>query len=632
VATPGGLALKHDRAATSGPDSGPGAGQGHSSFLSLPHLLGFLILWLVTQAVAAMVIHPAALAGSQVDADGYLRLVRVELLHDTRAWFDGTIPRSNWPFGEDHHWTRPLDVLLLVLAAPLFPFMETGRALAWAGALVSPLVHLALCVSAVWIVRPLVPGPARFLAMPAMLLQMGLLAYGGAGRADHHALIFLLFALALGFWIRVLVEPGRRDAAFGAGMLAAMGIWVSPESLLPLALLFASGGLAWVLEGRSYVAPNLRLCVGLLVALGVAILLELPPSRWLDAAFDKVSVAHLTMGGLALAFWAMAGRAGGRPGHRLGIAAVGAVISAGLLRLVHPRFFQGPWVDVDPEVIELWLRYVSELQPLFPRQLDDVGTFLIHLGAAAFLVPTLVHWIRREPDRGRRLVWIYLLLSMAVYVPLAAYQVRFSGYAGTIFAVGMVVLVDRLLGRADAVGSPGRRRLLRVGGMAMVLLGPAMAGLGVGGLLALGGDEDDPAPRCSLTPMARVLGDPEGLGAAPRTIAAFIDYGPELLYRTPHRVLAGPYHRNAQGILGAYRLLTAPDDAEALALAREREVDWILLCPAVDQAYFGRGGEDGLYTRLLDGRGPDWIRPRELPPEAPQGFLLFEVDREPRGS
>ena len=39
--------------------------------------------------------------------DSYMRLLRVTHLYETGVWTDGTLPRSNWPYGESQNWTRP---------------------------------------------------------------------------------------------------------------------------------------------------------------------------------------------------------------------------------------------------------------------------------------------------------------------------------------------------------------------------------------------------------------------------------------------------------------------------------------------------------------------------------------------
>src|SRR5690606_3230390 len=106
---------------------------------------------------------------------------------------------------------------------------------------------------------------------------------------------------------------------------------------------------------------------------------------------------------------------------------------------------------------------------------------------------------------------------------------------------------------------------------------------------------------CTLAALTPLLSDRDGPWRKPQTIAAFIDFGPELLYRTHHRILAGPYHRNGSGILAAYRLLTSADLEASRRIVDERQVNLILLCPPRDGYYFERGGEDSVYARLVRG-------------------------------
>jgi hypothetical protein len=621
-------------------------------WFSVPHLLVFLLLWATVHAIQFMIRQPDPLLGAQIDPDGYMRLVRVGMLLDGGHWFDTVVARSNWPFGEVLHWTRPLDILLIALAVPLGFFLDDEAGLALAGMVISPLCHLALCVASVWIVHPLVSGPERFLAMPAMMAQRGILLYSEAGRADHHAVIFLLAGLALGAWLRVLLNPKDASSAVLAGIISGMGVWVSPESLLPLGLLFASGGVAWILHGRRFLSANRRLCLGLAGALVVAILIERDPAHWLEVAFDRISLAHVSMSLIALGFWWVmslpresGSRAADQPSNRpiagpprigwatrLLMTVGGALLATGLLRWMHPGFFSGPWVDVDPAVVDVWLAHVQELQPLLPRDGADLGRFLMHLGPAMFLIPLLARWLKQEWRTHRGPAWILLFLSLLVYVPLAAIQVRFSAYAGIVFSILLVETVRRLLDWARTLKPENLVSTVRVLGTTTVLIGHLVLGMafssaarGSGGSATIP-ESGQPQDECSLTRMTRILTDPEGLGAEPLTVVAFIDFGPELLYRTPHRTLAGPYHRNYQGILGAYRFLTSTNDLEMAALAREREIDLILLCPSKDRYYFGREGQNTLYNRLLREEGPAWMRIL-LSPEAPAGFFLFRVDR-----
>lgn len=603
-----------------------------SSWVSIPHIAGFIVLWALTQVMAALVWYPDVLAGGQVDTDGYMRLVRVRELLAGGSWFDPVIARSNWPFGEIMHWTRPLDILIAALAFILKPVMSDAGALAAAGAVISALCHAAVCVAGVWAVHPIVRGAERFFAMPAVLAQTSVMAYGGLGRADHHMLILLLFTLALGSWIRVLLRPDDRRAALMAGAWTGVGMWVGPETLLPLAILFLSGTVAWIAAGDRYRPANLRLCGGLVATLIIALLVERPPSGWMAAEFDRVSIAHLHVSVIAATFWLVARRVrlpstppGRARAARSLLALAGAVLAGVILLLLHPLFFRGPWVGVDPLVIGVWLSRVTELQPAWPAGPEAAGRFVSMLGAALLLLPILAVWFRREQQPERQLVWLLLLISLLVYIPLAFAQQRFAPYAGIIASIAGIELLRRgflLLGGLSGFALSG----LRVSVILSVLLWPIVAGeaLNAAQRPALA-PQPDRLGACNLTDAARRLNDAPF--DQPQTIAAFIDFGPELLYRTPHRVLAGPYHRNRDGILAAHALLTSRDASTALDIARTREIDLILLCPARDAEYFRGSDATSLYATLLRGEAPSWIE--ELPFES-DGFRLFAVQTDGR--
>ena len=91
-----------------------------------------VVWWLVGDSVVTF--------GNLVDSDGYARLVRIQRLLETGAWFDVGLPRANRPDGGTLHWTRPLDVLLIILALPLAVLIGFSKALFWAGVLVGPLL------------------------------------------------------------------------------------------------------------------------------------------------------------------------------------------------------------------------------------------------------------------------------------------------------------------------------------------------------------------------------------------------------------------------------------------------------------------------------------------------------------
>src|SRR3546814_7177911 len=98
-----------------------------------------------------------------------------------------------------------------------------------------------------------------------------------------------------------------------------------------------------------------------------------------------------------------------------------------------------------------------------------------------------------------------------------------------------------------------------------------------------------PLDGCEVRDVAGYLEtDPQW--RSPQTVLAFMDIGPELLYRTRHRVIGTPYHRNGDGIFDGHRILASPDLAAARALIEQRRIDLVLLCPSpVERGFYEIG-------------------------------------------
>src|SRR3546814_7325469 len=140
---------------------------------------------------------------------------------------------------------------------------------------------------------------------------------------------------------------------------------------------------------------------------------------------------------------------------------------------------------------------------------------------------------------------------------------------------------------------------------------------------------DLPLADCKVREVASYLDSDAGWGSQPQTVLAFMDVGPELLYRTRHRVIGTPYHRNGDGIFDGYRILATTDFDAARAAVDERRIDLVLLCrsPAERAFYAPAEGEENLYTLLEHGAPPTWLMAVPLPAHLQQQAQLYRVLR-----
>jgi hypothetical protein len=588
-------------------------------------LVLYLLASLAVHALYVTQISPEILSGELIDTDSYARILRVQDLRETWDWYDATVDRSNAPFGESSHWTRPLDVLLLAGATLAAPAVGFERGLYWAAAFIGPVLQILTGILLAWAVAPLVRG--RGLVMIALLAQPAVMVYSLAGRADHHGLILLAFTVLSGYLIRAFVAPGRRRYALLAGAWGGFGLWVSTEFLLPLAAVLAVTALTWLVHGRAYTETNRALTLGWFVATAVALILERPLQHLSSVEYDKLSIVHVVVSGIAAAFWFFAAMAQERRRNRGATLVLGGVLALGVVGLFYPPFFRGPWAEVDPELIRIWLAQVGELRALWPTGSRGWGRFTVYLGLAVIALPGALWLLARERNEAREAAWLFLATALGVFFVAAGFRVRFAAFAEVLAVVFIAGLLDRTFPSRDRALHAKAGPVVRALAAAVVVTGPVVIG-------ALIWSVSDSLPSrataqagamCSVKDMADYLSSESWLAYAPLTIAAHVDFGPELLYCTPHRVLATPYHRNA-GVVAAHGLLTSRDLVASQILARARGVDLVLLCPNADQAFFDTTAGDGsLYRRLVEGDPPAWALERRLPPDLARGFMLFSL-------
>ena len=568
------------------------------------------------------------LDGRLLGPDSHMRLVKVTELYQHRDWYDHTTKRSNAPYGEELHWTRPLDLILLAGAMIGAPFAGFDSALFWWGALVNPSLHVLALLALLWAAEPLFPPGGRIYLGVLFTTQFFIVFQFATGRPDHHGLIALTLTMLAGFAIRLLDERTPARLAAWAALPAALGIWVSIEGLLGIILILAPLAAAWIRWGRHFADKGWRFAATLLALATLAFVIEQPPALWLEARYDALSPVHLFLFLLAalLTLGAVRLPLPERPSARLAFAAAAAAAGLAALWLLFPKFFSGPMVDVDPEVIARWFKYNREVSPLV--RTDDLmasaANVVGHLGPLALSLPFALYLARHSTLVERR-NWLFLLFAMALTVPMAFYEVRWTGHAQLFTLFGYAAVLLSLLDRYRDVRRP-YAALARAGTVIGFAIGPLILAAFI---LAAKKSETEPpnSPKCRLKPAAEYL--QIAYGERPRTVMAFNYYGPEIMYRSHHRVVVTPYHRNTAGMLDAFAFFGAVNMAAAKAIADQRNVELVMFCPSDNEAtyYIFKKGAPTLLKRMIDGTAPPWVKEVAMPDKLKDRFRLFEIAR-----
>ena len=568
------------------------------------HALGAVLLgWSLVAFIALLLNWPLITTFHFSDADDALRMVQVRDLLAGQNWFDLHQYRIAPPDGVVMHWSRLVDAPLAAMTLLLRPLLGPARAELMAVVVVPLLTMLAAQLCIARLVARKIDTNLVLTATLMMILTLPTMMQLNPMRIDHHGWQIVAVLAAL----NALLAKTPRAAAVVAGVSLAFGMSVSLE-LLPFAGLFgALFALRWWHDPAEW-----RWLVWYLDVLVLASAVFFASTRGfgdLTNYCDAVSPAYLaglTIIAAGIHFVAL------RPAMpRMWLVAglgFSAVVGAALFLRVAPGCSTGPFARLDPLVRDFWYDNVKEGMPVWRQGLavflQMVVPPLAGLGAAIELA-------RREQGRFWR--EFSFMLGGAILISIAVS--RFSSVSSAVAIVPLTWLLRRLA-QMFAERRSLLQRILLAGLLVVVLLPSLMLDLAVLGLVWLGATSATPPAAPSLA-LSRGACSPSasltGLAHVPRgTILAQLDFGPFILLRTPHRVLATGHHRAASAMhdnISAF--LATPTDARAIAVTRH--FDYVLICPDMNETrmYAARSPE-GLAAQLLAGNSIDWLEPVNL--------------------
>ncbi|VXC81536.1 hypothetical protein [Sphingomonas sp. 8AM] len=529
------------------------------------------------------------------DADDSMRLLEVRDWLAGQSWFDVAQHRLN---GGDFpmHWSRLVDLPLAAVIVLLRPLL--GGAVAEHVAVVAvPLLTLLAALALVASIARRLGGDA--LVIPAMLmagLAIPLTFQMSPLRIDHHGWQSVLALAAT----RGLIARARVRSGLLTGLSLATLLTISLEGLPVAAAITGVAALAWIVQPRR----GAMLRTAMLTLAGAAILfhaLTRGPGFWLPAcdAMAPAWLAVLAIAATGVAVAAAVERHG--PVTRLSALGVTAAAAAGTLVLLAPACLAGPFGTLPPLVYQVWYLGVLEGRPVWEQQpVWAAATMALPL---AGLIGAAIAWHDASGEARARWAMVALLLLATTLTALAVS--RAGATANALAAPAAAVWLTQLLTRARAI----RKQVPRVAATLATLTLAAPGTLAATALNAVplhgaATTQLSHRPPCSDNRDMRVLATlPPGVVFAP------IDLTPALLLDTPHRAVAGGYHRAAPAIARVITGFSAAPAAARIAI-HAAHADYLAVCPGMQEmvAYRDRA-PDGLWARLERGERFQWLRP-----------------------
>ncbi len=544
------------------------------------------------------------------DPDVWMRLARVWQWHDGGGWYDRMLPRLNAPYGLENHWTRPLDMLLLALAWPASFFVTYKQALLFASVIYNPVIWWLSILGILGICRTLNIGKAgKWMSVFVLITDSLIRSPFMIGRADHHSLLLFVFVWMLYLLVRFDRER-KAPHIVAAGLLAGLGLWISPEFLVAIGVAVGVPGAFWIAGGDAarLNAAAKFIASALLMAIA-AVMLEWPPGAWLTVSHIRISIVHLQALGVALATLAVLAALSPRlrNGWLRGVASVFFGLAAvAWLQSLYPRFIEGPMAETPRALVAAFELRLTELKPIY--KLYGIAGSIGILFSAALGMAGYLFFIRKK--RGDMAVWLLFAMTLA-YTILMTAMIRWSGYAMVAGVVAWALMADSL--ERWAVQRKAAFKMEQKQSPLLAAIAILIIARDVFFLPASHADsvqQTNTASDCRAQ-LVKMIERNELPGAA-QTVLTHLDQAGQVVFWTPHAAIASNYNYNEEGIRDLDRFLFAQDAAEARAVVKKRGIGTILLCPdGIHEPFFPDAGN--LKPRFIEalsaGKLPSWLEP-----------------------
>ncbi len=586
----------------------------YSSDALNPLLLLLFLLSLAIDLLLGAHAWPAVLAGNLFDPDSYMRLLRIEQgIHAGHLLT--TVARDGSGAGVMVEWSRLLDILLWVMAAPLAACLGWHRALFAAGAALGPLSIGALGASLAWVAAPFAADKFLWSAAVAAAVLPAILVFAAPGVVHYHILLLVLIALTVGFCARAWHNaPG---AGFCAGLAGGCAIWLTPETMPFVLMAFAALLLRWL---TTRMGAALTCCAaGFFDILGIALTLDPPEGGYGMPEIDRLSLVYVILAIFLLAgsatLWRLERRAQKfyRP--------AGLALMAGLLIAwiaMFPAVAQGPYGVMSAADMQKFFGVMQELQPLHGAQniiflWPGLMAFFYALWRAAqskppeqtFLAPPQARWI-----------WLYLAACTLVTLILGIKFILFVSFSACIAAALLPIALSTATARyATQKNAASWARILI---FALVLGTPEATAIA----LTMAAPKPPPTaqkfPSCSLRDIAPLLAP-----AAGKIVLADIQATPEILYRSQVETVGSLYQHGVPAYLRARAAWRAAPGATIPDAVKQTGARYILFCPQPGRyAPVADVPHKTLWDALADPTPPAWLT---LQGQDAAGWRLYEV-------
>ena len=602
------------------------------------------LLFLVLQLVIATT--SGVFSGELIGPDSYMRMNRVVQLTETWNWFDPVYYRINPPVGHEQHWTRPMDIIIVALSFLFGMFNSWKEALHLSAVWINFPLYIAVLIAVkktTLQVTPITSGVA-ILCLLVLTVQVNVNSTFSIGRPDHQSLLFLLAACNIATWMLIFNNDSKTANILGLALSAALGVWVSVEFMLVIAVGMTSSAIIWLFGIKNISASMSKVAFLTTIFLFFFLLVEKGTTGLDSLAKDQISLVYIYIFFIVTVGWFLIHLAEEKtnyikgPCTRLGLGIFLLILAILAAMLLDTGITTGPLDNVNPLYENTRLKHITEYQSLINDATNSsrslAGNFssvFSHIGLPLIAIVGLLlgknYWKHLYQV-------VYFAVGTVLFILLTTWQLHWAPYAVLFAVVPYSVLANRLINAVATMRIAFVSTVLNIFTLLLVCTWPFTPllldmnsynerGSSITQLNPLASSYSN--KKCDAINMSSFIN--ERYSDKPKRLVSFVDNGPEYLYRSHHSVFSIPNHRYQPGYNQTFNLLSATNTEDAYKIAKSMRADLILICKNdVERDLYRRSGNTNtLYDMLSEGSYPEWLDVVNLPSELKMHFQLYSM-------
>ncbi len=581
-------------------------------YKALKKITGFLKhhIFLLVIAMACIGLFYTPLSqwnGFYKDADGYMRALRISHWLQNPSFIEQRIYESNYPFGEILHWTRPMDIIWLLISVPFWilswPVKET---LFICGAFLSPVLGVLCVIAITYGLRRRFNIYLTLLGAIIFLCNPKILSVFSPDRPDHHSLMLLLFTYSFSLVLCWLKKRQNRYLHW-LGISLSLAAFTTIEGFILYTIFICFFLWLYIFKNIS-LTPTVEISKYFALSLIVFWLLNPPYEGLFYPDTGRLSILYVIASALAYLGFSLL-----QYNHlhsiRLKILSLLCIILGFILALL---------VIFGPDI--LTFPFNQEIKKIFLPRIDEMRSFKIFPLSRVFadhlfsLLAIIINICLLKKKPYQRLLALNLCLALPLFI-LTLYAIRFNAYSPTYCIIPFLILIDYIYRKSPICKNKNTDFPCSIW-LIILLIISIEKFAPMAEYLRISKQKHPPFLTPQLCQQIKQIGG---------TLLTDIFRSPQYVWYCNVNTVGTPYHKNTQGIADTHKIFNAENDHQIIPQLLKHQITQIIVFEKYDNGYYPLSdkNKNKLYYKLIKRENiPPFLK--EIPVSVPLAHL-YEV-------